>query len=246
MRVLIKVFLKIFFRNPRAWFFVIFLPSGLFAIAAFLNLESIIRADVGVPYNNFLLLGIASMALMQTGLYTVGYIFIDYRRLQIFKQLAATPLAASRFLTAQIAARFIIACLQMTILIALGIGFFGSELQNLWLLPLLIFLGSTLFMNFGIIIATIARDYEEAAPYTTLIGIPLVFLGDVFFPVKNLPPILLALADYLPLKPLSAILRHFLLGLNDLILFQDMTVLLVWLIFLMLVARQLFAKKVYS
>ena len=30
------------------------------------------------------------------------------------------------------------------------------------------------------------------------------------------------------------------------ILFQDMTVLLVWLIFLMLVARQLFAKKVYS
>lgn len=245
MKQLIITFLKIFFRNPRAWFFVIFLPSGLFAIAAFLSLESIIRVDVKAPYNDFLLVGIASMALMQTGLYTVGYIFIDYHRLQILKQLSITPLSASRFLTAQIFARFIIACLQTAILISIGVIFFGSQLQNFWFLPLLVFLGSTLFMNFGIIIAAIARNYEEAAPYTTLVGIPLVFLGDVFFPVQNLPAALAAVANFLPLAPLSAILRHFLLALPDARLFQDLFVLFVWLIFLSLFAQRLFVKKLY-
>lgn len=246
MAKLVITFLKIFFRNPRAWFFVVFLPSGLFAIAAFLSLEDVIKADVGTSYNNFLLIGIMAMALMQTGLYTVGYIFIDYRRLLIFRQLSITPLSASRFITAQILARFVIACLQVLILLAIGIVFFGTNIQNSWLLPLLIFLGSTLFMNLGIIIASIARDYEQAAPYTTLLGIPLVFLGDVFFPVQNLPAALQTLANYLPLKPLSAVLRHVLLGFFDVSLLQDIVVFMLWLVFLTMFARHLFAKKVYK
>lgn len=245
MGELIKAFLKIFFRNPGAWFFVIFLPSGLFAIAAALSLESIIRTDLPISYEDFLLVGIMSMALMQTGLYTVGYIFIDYRKSQIFRQMSITPLSGGKFIFAHIVSRFLIACLQVAVLLGIGSVAFGVRLENLLILPFFILIGNTLFLNLGIIIAAVSKNYEEAAPYTTLIGLPLVFLGDIFFPVQNLPASLVRAANYLPLKPLTALLRHFSLGLPDPNLPADGFFLLVWLVVLFLLARYLFYKKIY-
>lgn len=246
MSALIKVFLKIFFRNWRAWFFVIFLPAGLFALAALLNLESIIRTDLAVPYRDFLLIGIVSMALMQTGLYTVGYLFIDYKRTQVLKRLYITPLQSRDFVFAQIFSRFFIALIQVLIIILFGVFVFDVHLQNLWFLPVAVFFGSTLFFNFGIFIAAISKDYEEAAPYTTMIGLPLVFLGDVFFPVQNLPEFLRRIADFLPLKPFSAVLRHYLLSLPDRQFASDLAVLLVWFIFIIIIGLHFFKTKIYS
>lgn len=245
MRLLIWSFLKIFFRNPRAIFFVIFLPAGIFIILAFLGLEEILRFNLPVSYTNFLLSGIIAMALMQTGVYTIAYTLIDYRRTKIFERLAVTPLSASQFLLAQVLARFVVAILQVAVLLILGAALFHTTTRGLVFLPFLIFLGSTLFLNFGFLIAAAARDYEEAAPYTTLISLPLIFLGDVFFPVQNLPQSLASLAAFLPLKPLASLLRHFLLGINSENLGGDILVLLVWLLVLTLISRVIFAKKVY-
>ncbi len=246
MKELVFTFLKIFFRNPPAMFFVIFLPAGIFAVLGFLGLEGIIRFEAEVTYTEFLLPGIMAMALMQTGIYTVAYTLIDYRRTQVLKRLSLTPLSPARFLWAQIISRFVIAILQTAVLIVVGIAVFGTKVQGLLILPVLIFLGSVLFLNFGFLIAAFAKDYEEAAPYTTIIGLPLVFLGDVFFSVANLPPGLASLANYLPLKPLASLLRYDLLTLDSPLLGQDILVLTVWLVILSLVASYIFAKKVYK
>lgn len=246
MKHLTLAFLKIFFRNPQAVFFVIFLPAGLFVILAFLGLEEIVRFDLKVSYLDFLLVGIIAMALMQTGIYTVAYTFIDYRRSQILKRLSVTPLSPAKFLWAQIFARFLIACLQASVLLVLAAALFDTQVKSLALLPLLVFLGSTLFLNFGFLIAAFARDYEAAAPYTAILGLPLVFLGDVFFPVANLPSYLQNLANLLPLKPLSAILRHFLIGVNSPDLGREIAILLIWFLGLSLIAQHIFAKKVYK
>lgn len=245
MLILITAILKTFFRNPRAIFFVIFLPAGIFSLSALLGLENIIRADLPVSYTSFLLVGIVAMALMQTGIYTVAYSLIDYRRGQIFKRLSVTPLTAGRFLMAQVIARFFVACLQVIALLLMGIFVFHVRMSGFWVLPFLIFVGSTIFLNFGFLISALARDYEEAAPYTTLIGLPLVFLGDVFFPVKNLPHALAVVADYLPLKPLSAVMRYFLLGINSPDLLREILRLLAWLALLSIVSRYIFEKRVY-
>lgn len=245
MKYLTITFLKIFFRNFRAWFFVVFLPTGLFILVAFLSLEAIIRVDLAVPYRDFLLTGIISMALMQTGLYTVGYLFIDYKRLQVFKRFYITPLPAREFVFAQIFSRFFIALIQVCILILVGMMLFNARVENLWILPILVFFGSTFFLNFGILIAAFARDYEEAAPYTTILGLPLVFLGDIFFPVQNLPEFLGKIANFLPLKPFSAIMRHYLLGLTDPVLGFDFLVLFIWFIFLTTLSLIVFERKIY-
>lgn len=245
MITLVKTFLKIFFRNKQAVFFVILLPAGLLLILMTLGLEGIVRYDLPISYAAFLVTGIIAMALMQTGIYTVAYSLIGYRRTHILKRLSITPLSAGRFLYAQTLARFLIACLQVLVLLLLGYVLFGFRLQNLIFLPILIFFGSCIFLNLGFLIASYAKDYEEAAPYTALIGLPLVFLGDVFFPTANLPPALTSLSQFLPLAPLSQVLRHFFLETPSPDLLEELLVLLVWLVLSTAISYYLFQKKAY-
>ena len=247
MSFLIIAFLKIFFRNRRAMFFVILLPAGIFVILAFLRLEQIIRFDSPVSYEEFLLCGIIAFALMQSGIYTASYTLIDYRRAQILKRFAATPLTAREFIFAQSVARFLIALVEVAVLLVIGILFFPVHLHpQIVLLPALVFVGSTVFLNFGFLIASCVRNYEEAAPYTTIVGLSLTFLGDVFFSVKNLPVVLQNLAEYLPLKPLSAILRFVVLGVSTSDLFWNAGALLAWLIISTLLAKTVFTKWAYK
>lgn len=245
MRAFIIAFLKIFFRNPRVIFFVVFLPAGIFIILAYLGIEQIIRFNLPVSYANFLLAGIVAMSLMQTGIYTVAYTLIDYRRTHILKRLSVTPLSAGKFLLAQIISRFLIACAQVAVILLLGFVFFHTTTQGLWYLPFLVFVGSTIFLNLGFLIASVARDYEEAAPYTTLTGLSLIFLGDVFFPVENLPRALQHVANYLPLKPLANTIRHFLLGTQSPDLLRDILVMMAWFLILTIISQYVFRKRVY-
>lgn len=229
-------------------FFVLLLPAAVFLIASYLGLEQIIHFQTPqISYQEFLLAGIIAYALMSTGIYTVAYSLVDWQRLGILKRLFVTPLTATQFLLAQVLARFIIALIQTALLVGLGLALFDIEIQlNLILLPLLVFIGSTVFLDLGFLIAAAARDYEEAAPYTAVAGIVLTFLGDVFFPVSNLPTWLEGTASHLPLKPLASLLRFSLLGVDSINIEQEFVVLMGWFVILSFAASQVFAKKTHA
>lgn len=246
MTHLTLAFLKIFYRNRRALFFVILLPAAIYIALSFLNLEQIIQINYPVSYRAFLLPGIIAFALMQVGIYTAPYALIDYRTAGVLKRLSITPLSGVKFLASHILARYILALIQSTVLLAFGFWFSHMPMRpQLLLLPLLILLGNTIFLNIGHLIASSASGYEEAAPYTSATGLLLVFLGDVFFPIKNLPEGLRVLADYLPLKPLSALFRFVFFGANAAHLWQNLLVLGVWFVVLSGVANYVFRKKGY-
>lgn len=246
MMALAGAFLKIFFRNRRAIFFVIFLPAALFLILAFLRFEQVIQFSLGQSYSDFLLPGIVAFAAMQTGIYTAAYSLIDFRKQMVLKRLAVTPLSAGKFLLAQGLARFIIALLQTGFLLVLGITIFNVKLAGqILFVPLIILIGSQIFLNIASIIASFARDYEEAAPYTTIVGLGLSFLGDAFFPVANLPTVLQNVAAVLPMKPFVSALRFGFFGLGREELLSSLLILLVWLVASTFAAKIIFAKKSY-
>ena len=213
MKQLIAAFLKIFFRNRRAIFFVIVLPALIYVILAFLRVEQVLQFDIGLSYTDFLLPGIIAYAIMNMGVYTVTYSLIDYKRQLILKRLSVTPLASKSFLLAHSLARFVVAMIQTAVLLAIGVGIFSAQIKiAVFLLPFVILLGCLVFLNFGYIISALAREYEEAAPYTSIIGLTLGFFGDVFFPVANLPKFLQDIAAILPMKPFTALMRYSLLA----------------------------------
>lgn len=243
MRLLTIAFLKNFFRNKKAMFFVLLLPAVLYIVVAFLGFEDIIRFHQDAPYTDFLLAGMIALALMQPGIYTLAYTLVDWRRTGVLRRLFVTPLDPGSFILAEVWARFVIAMVQVVLIIVLGIVLFGVALRaNFLFLPLVIFAGSSLFLCFGFLISCFASDYEEAAPYTSVAGIMLTFLGDVFFPAENLPRILAKIADFLPMKPLSSLLRFALLGQAPANFPQDVLVLLSWLLVLGFAARFVFGR----
>lgn len=130
MKELTWAFLKIFFRNPRAIFFIVFLPAGIFSVLAVLNLEAIVRFSANMPYRDFLLSGMIAMALMQSGIYTTAYSLIEYHKTKVLKRLVVTPLSPKKFLLSQVFSRFVLAVLQVLLLILLGVFIFQTSLLN--------------------------------------------------------------------------------------------------------------------
>ena len=247
MTQLTLAFLKIFFRNRRAIFFVLLMPVGIFLILSFMRVQQVIQFDIGLSYTDFLLAGIMAYAIMNMGIYTVAYSFIDYKKQTILKRLSVTPLTASQFLQAHNIARFVVAMVQVAALLGISALVFGSRpTGTVIFLPLIILMGSAVFLNFGYVIASLARDYEEAAPYTAIVGMTLAFLGDVFFPVANLPVFLQKAAEVLPMAALAGAMRYSLFGIQAEAFTFNLLVLAAWLVFGTAAANTIFAKKAYK
>lgn len=247
MKQLILTFLKIFFRNRRAIFFVILLPIGLFLVLSFLRLENVIQFDAGQSYTDFLLPGIIAYAIMNAGIYTSSYSLIDLKKQMVLKRLSVTPISAGEFLYAHSVARFVVSLVQAGTLISVGALFFDLHLaRTIIILPLVLLVGCMVFLNFGYVIAALARDYEEAAPYTTIVGLGLSFIGDVFFPASNLPGYLQSIGSFLPMQPLSQVMRYALFGTDSQFLVTNLIVLLAWLMLGFALANAIFAKKAYK
>lgn len=246
MTQLVLTFLKMFFRNKRAIFFVLGLPAGILLVLAFMHLEQVIQFDPSLVYTDFLLPGIMAYAIMQMGIYTVAYSMIDFRRQMVLKRLSVTPLSSLHFLLAHSLARFIMAIIQIAVLLGIGLLVFGSRPSGqILFLPFVILAGSMVFLNFGYMIASLATDYEAAAPYTAIVGLGLGFLGDVFFPLANLPAPLQKIAVFLPMAPLAETMRYTLFGIGGENLAFNIAVLLVWLVLGTVAANTLFLRKAY-
>jgi ABC-2 type transport system permease protein len=71
-----------------------------------------------------------------------------------------------------------------------------------------VILGTLAFMAIGFIIAGIAKTPESAAPIAGFLSFPMLFLGGVFFPIKNMPEFLQPLVHILPIAHLSHALRE--------------------------------------
>src|SRR3989338_4581329 len=98
MKQLILTFLKMFFRNRRAFFFVVLLPLSIFLILSFLRVEHVLLFESEIEYTDFLLPGVIAYSIMQMGIYTSCYALLDYKKQTVLKRLSVTPLTVGKFL----------------------------------------------------------------------------------------------------------------------------------------------------
>lgn len=165
--------------------------------------------SVQLNYIDFLVPGIVAMMIMSTNLNGVAGQIAAWRERGILRRMQSTTLRASTFISAQITARLILNGLQAIIVLLVGNLFFGTQVNGSW--PLLLFfvvLGTLTFMSIGFIIAGLAKTPESAGPIAGIISFPLLFLGGVFFPVKNMPDLMQPVVKLLPITHLSTSLRQ--------------------------------------
>ncbi|MFH0952074.1 MAG: ABC transporter permease [Patescibacteria group bacterium] len=165
-------------------------------------------AAVGFRYIDFLLPGVVAIAVMQMAVFSVAFVFVDYKEKGILKRLIATPMKPYQFVTANVFTRLLVALAQTMILIFVGIWLFHVHIIGSWflILPIAI-LGGIMFLGLGFTISGIAKTVDSVPAIANLIVFPMLFLGGTFFPVDNFPNWLQHIVHYMPLTYFTTSLR---------------------------------------
>ena len=158
-------------------------------------------------YIDFLVPGILGLTLMQLGLFSVAFGFVQLKRTGALRRLFATPTSPAYFLAAQVTSRLIIGLTQVFVLLGIGLWFGLHLVGSIVLLVAVSLLGSIIFLALGFAIAGWAKNEDQAAPVANLVSLPMTFLSGVFFSRDAMPAFLRTITDYLPLTYLNHALR---------------------------------------
>ena len=193
-------------------------------------------------YVDFLMPGIVAMAIMQMGLFSVAFTFVQLKSRGILRRLMATPVHPVSFLFSQVFTRLTVSILQTLVLIAAALIFFDVQIAgNLAAILLLALLGGAVFVSMGFAISGWAKSEDVAAPLANVIALPMMFLSGVFFPRDAMPEAIQKVTDFLPLTYLADALRN--IAIDGEVLWsqwQNLIGLAVWLAISFLVAVRLF------
>lgn len=198
-----------------------------------------------IKYSNYVLPGIIAMTIMQGGIYGLAYWMVDLKSRGIIKRLMATPIKQWQLALSLISARLVIVVAQTVILTLLGVFIFKADFAgNILSSLILVLLGGAIFLCLGLIISGFAKSYDTAAPITSAVGLPLTFLGDIFYPISSLPHGLQMFAKILPITYLADGLRQsYLYPFNFNAIGFDILILTGWLILILLVTVKVFKLK---
>jgi ABC-2 type transport system permease protein len=196
--------------------------------------------DLG--YIDFLVPGMLALTVMQLGLFSVAFGFVNLKRTGALRRLFATPTSPAYFLGAQVTSRLLIGILQVLILLGVGLWFGLQLVGSVALLLAVSVVGSIIFLAMGFAIAGWAKNEDQAAPVANLLSLPMTFLSGVFFPRDAMPDLLKGITEFLPLTYLSDALRRIAndgAGVVD--IGGDLLGLAVWAVIAFVVAVRLFS-----
>ena len=221
---------RLLYRNFTGLFFTLVMPTLMYVALSVLPIGKVFGGDIS--YSAYVLPGIIAMTIMQGGIYGLAYWMIDLKSRGVIKRFLVTPLSQTELVISVLASRIVVALAQVLFLTAVGVIFFDVSIGvNLLLVLGLAVLGAGIFLLVGLLISLFADSYEAAAPITTAIGLPLTFLGNIFFPVDSLPNVLKIIGRILPITYLADGMRQlFSTATSWNMVGRDAVVLLVWFV----------------
>lgn len=159
-------------------------------------------------YIEFLLPGLVAMSVMQMAVFSVAFVFTQYKEKGVLKRLLASPMQPLQFVTANVITRLLVSVVQTAIFIGMGLLLFKVNIQGSYLLlALCVALGALMFLGLGFSISGLAKTVDSVPAIANLLVFPMLFLGGTFFPISSMPNWLQNIAKFLPLTYFSTALR---------------------------------------
>ncbi|MEI8162660.1 MAG: ABC transporter permease [Betaproteobacteria bacterium] len=167
----------------------------------------------GVSYIAFLASGTVCASTMNAASFETLYSAFSRMHIQrTWEAIMNAPVTLDDVMTGELlwaAAKATLAGSAILVVIT-ALGFVASPLA-LWALPV-IFITGLAFAALGLIVTALAPSYDFFMYYFTLFITPMVLLCGVFFPPDQLPPLVQAVAAWLPLTHSVALVRPLLFG----------------------------------
>lgn len=140
------------------------------------------------PLNDFsfTLPGLLAMALLQLGLFATATPLITARQRGSLRHLAVTPLPAIKLLQAQVMVRFVIAILQLGVMLGVATAFFNLQIAgNAGLLMLIVVLGAVMFIAIGYMLAGVVPGGDAGVGVVLTVNFAFLIFGQVFFDLSD-------------------------------------------------------------
>ena len=167
----------------------------------------------GRPYKmiDFYLPGMLGFSLIGSAVFGVAFVFFSLRETLVLKRMFATPVKKGYIVLGESMARVLFQLCTAIVLILFGTYFYGFTLAHGWItfleLLFLSFCGLLVFMGFGFVISSIAKNQNVIPIYANLFMFPQYFLSGTFFPKTALPEGMQVIINYLPLTALNDAMR---------------------------------------
>jgi ABC-2 type transport system permease protein len=123
------------------------------------------------------------------------------RRSGTLERLMTTPLGKADFILGYALAFGLIALLQAVITVSFAVGICGLDVEGaLWQLGLVAVVDALLGTALGLLASAFAQTEFQAVQFMPLLVFPQIILGGLFMPRDQMPDVLSAISDWLPLS----------------------------------------------
>jgi ABC-2 type transport system permease protein len=188
---------------------------------------------------DFLLPGMLALAVMSTGLVSLGIRTAYERNYGVLKRLGSTPLGRGRLLLAKIISVILVNAIEVALLITIAVIGYGWQPAGsiLWAVGALL-LGTATFSGLGLLLAGTLRA-ETTLAAANAMYLLLLLLGGILWPVERLPGFLSLVGLLLPSNALAEALRSS-LGPNAEVPLVPLLALAIWFIAVLALASRTF------
>lgn len=123
------------------------------------------------------------------------------RRSGTLERLMTTPLGKADFILGYALAFGLMAVLQAVVTVSFAVGVCGLEVDGpLWQLGLVAVVDALLGTALGLLASAFAQTEFQAVQFMPLLVFPQIILGGLFMPRDQMPDVLYAISDWLPLS----------------------------------------------
>jgi Nod factor-specific ABC transporter NodJ protein len=183
----------------------------LLLIAFGLGLGRGVRLE-GISYLEFIVPGIIALSGMTASFSAVGIgLNISRRYTKTLEVLLTAPISPLSISLGKVFAGVTRGLLSSGIILILGLVFGAKVLLNFQAFAIII-LNCFLFASMGLYVGLTLWSHEDMSNFTTMVLLPMAFLGGTFFPLERLPTGISAILYLLPLTHVSVSLRAAMLG----------------------------------
>lgn len=162
----------------------------------------------GNRYIDFLIPGLLALGIMNSCLWGIGYMLIEYRMKKLMRRFVATPVPRWIILASFFLSRMAISLLEAVLLYAFAHFYFGFTLQGDGLqLAVLFISGNVAFAGLAFLLAARAENTRTGNGIINAFSIPLMLTSGIFFSYSNFPEFIQPFLRYLPLAQLADALR---------------------------------------
>lgn len=210
-----------FFKVPLQTLGAPIVNAALYLMIFGVSLGNSIRSPDEIPYLAFLIPGLIAMSVIKNAFDNSTSAIMGPKYVNELQDLRTVPLTRQQIVWAKTFASLVRGLLVGLITYLVGQTFFfltgGEVLKFAHPLILIYFLlvGGLSFGFLGVAIGMWSRSFEHVGAVSALVLLPLIYLGGVFFTLKNLHPVWQTISLFNPLFYIINGVREGILGSTD-------------------------------